>query len=565
MTAAKTMEQGRLRRVVTGRSATGLLLGWGAFLISLSPSLLPRPWLLQAAASAVSTLVAYAAGALLGALLSPVCTALGLSVRVAPERRRRAVVVAASLVTTLTIAAWIAGHRGRVQTARLVGIDPPTWAADLRAFGAACLLAAGLLFLTWLFTAAVRASRFILAHTVPRPIAAALALVLVLAGTAWVTQSVVLSRTLDRLSGSAAQRDRQTPAGLSAPTSPLISGGPGSTQSWADLGRQGEIFTAHTPLPQDISEVTGRPARQPIRVYASPAGSSVDVEEVAATVVRELDRTGAFDRPVLALIGTTGTGWVDEFNVESVEYLTDGDCATAAMQYSFLPSPVAFVTDRELPKRAGRALVAAVECALAARPAASRPRLYLGGESLGSFGMQAAFRDSADMVGRVAGAVWVGTPGATTVWDEVTADRHRGSPQIAPVIDNGRHIRFATRPEDLRRDVYGRDLGSWARPRIVYLQHASDPIVWWQPSLAYREPDWIGERAGADVDPALRWWPLVTFWMIGLDLTVGNNAAPGHGHIYQDDLVDAWAAVLDVPLIAQERTAIVDAIRQAQR
>ena len=183
----------------------------------------------------------------------------------------------------------------------------------------------------------------------------------------------------------------------------------------------------------------------------------------------------------------------------------------------------------------------------------------------GSFGMQAAFRDSADMVGRVAGAVWVGTPGATTVWDEVTADRHRGSPQIAPVIDNGRHIRFATRPEDLRRDVYGRDLGSWARPRIVYLQHASDPIVWWQPSLAYREPDWIGERAGADVDPALRWWPLVTFWMIGLDLTVGNNAAPGHGHIYQDDLVDAWAAVLDVPLIAQERTAIVDAIRQAQR
>ncbi|HNQ06661.1 MAG TPA: alpha/beta-hydrolase family protein [Tetrasphaera sp.] len=88
------------------------------------------------------------------------------------------------------------------------------------------------------------------------------------------------------------------------------------------------------------------------RVYASPTDASVDVEEIAATVVRELERTRAFERPVLALLGTTGTGWVDEFNVRSIEYLTDGNCATAAMQYSFLPSPVAFVTDRDLPERA---------------------------------------------------------------------------------------------------------------------------------------------------------------------------------------------------------------------
>ena len=70
--------------------------------------------------------------------------------------------------------------------------------------------------------------------------------------------------------------------------------------------------------------------------------------------MRELERTGAFERPVLALLGTTGTGWVDELNVRSIEYLTDGNCATAAMQYSFLPSPVAFVTDRDLPERGPR-------------------------------------------------------------------------------------------------------------------------------------------------------------------------------------------------------------------
>lgn len=282
-------------------------------------------------------------------------------------------------------------------------------------------------------------------------------------------------------------------------------------------------------------------------------------------MVRELERTGAFERPVLALLGTTGTGWVDELNVRSIEYLTDGNCATAAMQYSFLPSPVAFVTDRDLPERAGRALVNAVERALGARPEATRPKLYLGGESLGSFGMQAAFADSADMLVRVDGAVWVGTPGATTVWEEVTAVRHGGSPQIAPVVDNGRHIRFATTAADLTRDRYGRDLGPWSAPRVVYLQHASDPIVWWQPSLAFQEPDWIGERAGSDVDPSLRWWPLVTFWMIGLDLSVANNPAPGHGDIYEDDLIDAWAAVLDVTLSAQDRGDVVTAIRNRQR
>ncbi len=204
-----------------------------------------------------------------------------------------------------------------------------------------------------------------------------------------------------------------------------------------------------------------------------------------------------------------------------------------------------------------------MERALGARPEATRPKLYLGGESLGSFGMQAAFADSADMLVRVDGAVWVGTPGATTVWEEVTAVRHGGSPQIAPVVDNGRHIRFA--------NCGGSDAGSLRpRPRplvgpsVVYLLHASDPIVWWQPSLAFQEPDWIGERAGSDVDPSLRWWPLVTFWMIGLDLSVANNPAPGHGDIYEDDLIDAWAAVLDVTLSAQDRGDVVTAIRNRQ-
>ncbi|GAA1750308.1 alpha/beta-hydrolase N-terminal domain-containing protein [Nostocoides vanveenii] len=219
-----------VRRALTGRSVPGLLVGWVAILISLSPSLLPRPWHLQAAASAGSAVVAYAAGTLLAALCTPVFAALGVRVLVDPQRRRRAAITAIVGIVVGTLTAWVAGHRGRVQTARLVGITPPSWWDDLLAFVAAFVLAATLLLLAWLLSAVVRASRFLLAHALPRPLAAALAVILIVAGTAWVSQSVLLARTVERISGSAAQLDRQSPAGLNAPTSPLISGGPGSTQ-----------------------------------------------------------------------------------------------------------------------------------------------------------------------------------------------------------------------------------------------------------------------------------------------------------------------------------------------
>ena len=134
-----------VRRALTGRSVPGLLVGWVAILISLSPSLLPRPWHLQAAASAGSAVVAYAAGTLLAALCTPVFAALGVRVLVDPQRRRRAAITAIVGIVVGTLTAWVAGHRGRVQTARLVGITPPSWWDDLLAFVAAFVLAATLL------------------------------------------------------------------------------------------------------------------------------------------------------------------------------------------------------------------------------------------------------------------------------------------------------------------------------------------------------------------------------------------------------------------------------------
>jgi uncharacterized membrane protein len=87
----------------------------------------------------------------------------------------------------------------------------------------------------------------------------------------------------------------------------------------------------------------------------------------------------------------------------------------------------------------------------------------------------------------------------------------------------------------------------WDGSRVLYLLHASDPIVWWSPQLMYARPDWLEERRGDDVVGAMRWIPFVTFWQVTADLPFAVNVPDGHGHVYTAQYVDAWAHVLQPP------------------
>ena len=82
---------------------------------------------------------------------------------------------------------------------------------------------------------------------------------------------------------------------------------------------------------------------------------------------------------------------------------------------------------------------------------------------------------------------------------------------------------------------------------MLYLLHASDPIVWWTPQLMYARPDWLEEARGDDVVAAVRWIPFVTFWQVTADLPFAANVPDGHGHVYTTEYVDAWAHVLQPP------------------
>ena len=103
-------------------------------------------------------------------------------------------------------------------------------------------------------------------------------------------------------------------------------------------------------------------------------------------------------------------------------------------------------------------------------------------------------------------------------------------------------MRFAASAADLRAAD-----GALRTPRVVFLQHASDPIVWWSPQLIWRQPDWLGEPRGPDVVPQMHWFPFLTFWQVTCDMIVGVKPPPGHGHHYGPEVPTAWATVLRLP------------------
>ena len=532
-----------VRRTVLGLSVPGLYVGAGFFLISWSPSLLPRTWYYQGIISGICAGAGYGTGVVAGWLLARLARLVQLEIRVSREAGRWLQmgwhVLAAAVVVGLTVA----NVRSQGRTAAYVHLSPPGPVDWLKSILLALLILA-------LFIVIVRGLRRLTqrlaeaaGQVLPATIASVCAVIVVTMVAAWVGDSVVFHRVMQRFGTIAAQVNEQPPEGVSPPTSPLKSGSPESLESYARLGYEGQMFVTSAPTPAQIQAATGEAAIEPIRVYA---GRHADepLEQVADQVVAELHRTGAFERSVIAVLTSTGTGWVDDWSVQAIEYLTGGDSAVASMQYSYLPSAMSIMTDRETPGDAGRILFNKVYAALQDIPPSQRPKLVVGGESLGSYGGQAAFTGFDDMMRRSDGGVWIGTPSFTEIAAELTASRNQGSPEIVPVIDDGRHIRFAASAENLTHDYYGRPYGAWAFPRFVYAQHPSDPIVWWNPAVLGAQPDWLREPRGRDVNPDVTWIPFVTFWQLTTDMAVGHDPPDGYGHRYGAELVPAWGAVL---------------------
>lgn len=500
---------------------------------SMSASLLPRPWYLQALATGICVALGYGVGVTLATLLRR----LGFSPDWSARSRRWAWVVLGVVTAVIVPLAFFLGGHAQAVTDELVGLP-----AESRWFHALAIPVAGLVAvaLVGLFRALIQLGKIVArfgSRFVPVLPAKIFGTVTAVVVAVVLVQDGVLPTVLAVGGRLAAETDRADVPGVEQPTVPERSGSPASLVDWDGMGRNGKRFVAGGPSVEDLEAFSGEPATVPVRAYAG-LETSDDLREVAATVVAELERAGGFDREVLAVGTTTGSGWVNEAPSTSLEYLHNGDTAIAAMQYSYLPSPLAFIADRETPQDAGRALFEEVYAVWEELPEDDRPSLVVFGESLGSYGGQAAFSGVDDMAARVDGALWIGTPNFTEPWRWITEGRDAGSPERLPVVDGGEHVRFADTPEALTA------LGPWEAPRIVYLQHATDPVVWWSPDLILRQPDWLREDLAPSVNPDMQWFPFVTFWQVTVDMVFSIDMPDGYGHNYELGTVDSWAAIV---------------------
>ncbi len=531
--------------------ALGLTLAVAAGSLAMTPSLIPRTWFVQGLASGLSAAVGYGAGTLAWFLLRRTHHGLRFVAHVrarTPRGVRQAawtILLVAAVVVVLVM--LMAGASWQRELAGLVGMEPPGYLGYLRAAPTAFAVAAVPVALVRMVRHAdhvlVRGLRRY-AH-LSRRISAAIAVVVLAVVIAAVADNVVLRGSLTLADRAFGGVNEETYPGVEQPTAPTRSGSPASLVPWATLGKEGRRFVAVGRDAATLAAASGRPAVDPVRAYVG-LESAPDAQARADLAVAELDREGAFSRGVVAVVTTTGTGWVDDPVADSLEAIWGGNSAIVATQYSYLPSWLSFLFDGPRAEEAGRSLIDAVHARIQAIPPGQpRPRMIVFGESLGSQGSEAAFSSLADVRAETDGVLWVGPPNTNRLWSQIVARRDPGSPEIRPVYSDGLVVRFAGGPD--ARTVSSTPATPWIAPHVLYLQHPSDPVVWWSPDLLWSRPDWLVEPRGADVLGAMSWYPVVTFWQVTIDLTNSVGVPPGHGHVYQGELLDGWAAVAAPP------------------
>ncbi|MGY1694368.1 MULTISPECIES: alpha/beta hydrolase [unclassified Geodermatophilus] len=506
------------------------------FCLSLTPSLLPRTGLTQGLISGITAAFGYGVGVAAAAAWR------ALVDRDPRPARRRSWLVLAGVALVCVVAATVYGRYWQARIRELM--DAP---ADSAVSVVVVPLVAGVVFVVLVALArAIRRAGHWTAQLLDRWIGARAARLLgwavVLTGVVLLVTGVVVDQLVAAADRAFSVRNDRTDDGVAQPAVPERSGGPGSLISWTSLGREGRTFVGTGPSAEDIGAFTGAAARQPVRAYAG-LDSAPTAELRARLAVDDLARAGGFDRAHLLVVTTTGSGWVDPGAVDSLEYLTGGDSATVAIQYSYLPSVLSYLVDSDRAREAGRELFDAVYERWNRLPLDDRPRLLVAGESLGSFGGETAFSGEYDLRNRTGGAVFAGPPEFNTLYREFVSDRDADSREVAPEYRDGRTVRFTDDPAEEVAPTGE----PWDGSRVLYLMHASDPIVWWTPELLYARPTWLEEHRGDDVVHAVRWIPFVTFWQLTADLPSAGNVPEGHGHVYRTQYVDAWAHVLQPP------------------
>ena len=348
------------------------------------------------------------------------------------------------------------------------------------------------------------------------------------------------------------------PAYRSQPSSALVSGGTNSEVDWNTIGREGRRFVNMTLSAEEIEAVTERPAIDPIRVFVG-YDSAESPNARAFLAMAELERMGAFERPYIVVYSPTGSGYVNYVAAETVEMLTGGNCAGVCIQYSVRPSFLSL--DRVGTSwESSLALLTALAWRIRSMPEGERPKILLFGESLGSQSMQDVFEKEGvqgfDILG-VDKALFVGSP-YSSKWRRRWLRDPAAMDPLGVVAEVESPEQYADLPAGRRDHV-----------RAILLTHGNDPIPKFGPRLAVQRPPWlIAEPRPHGVPQDMRYWPLFTFLLVGIDLLNADHVVPGkfeaYAHDYRADIPEMIRHSFGFECDDQTMVAVEKALRERE-
>ncbi len=511
---------------------------------SLTPSLLPRPFVVQGALSGFALAVGYGVGVLLVAVW------LFLEIPKPPnhvqqwsKRITTAAVAAVVLLFLWRDVVWQNSLRKLMEMPPVETAYPWRVAAIALLVGVAIIAVARAVRCLWRFV-----DRKVSA-VIPRRISVVVSALLVTLGLMMLVNDVFARLALDAADAVFLEMDMLIEEGIEQPEEAVASGSSESLIEWGTIGRRGKQFIAAGPTEDEINAFWNKPVTRPLRVYVGLASRETS-EERAKLALEELRRIGAFERKVLIIATPTGTGWLDPGAVDPIEYLHAGDTAIVSAQYSYLPSWITILVDPTRSQDSATALFDEVYHYWKTLPKESRPKLYVYGLSLGALGSAASADLFTVFEDPIQGGVWSGPPFPSAAWGKVTRYRNPDSPMWLPRFRDGSMLRFTGLDNSL-----GKFGERWGPMRFVYIQHASDPMTFFSPDLLYSKPDWLVGERGPDVSPYLRWYPIVTFLQIAFDLPMATSIPDGYGHNYSPaSYINSWIEVTQPELWSEADT-----------
>jgi uncharacterized membrane protein len=538
-------------------------IGLGAAVIfwfaSLTPTLVPRGWIVQGVTSGICLAIGYGIGVMaeLAARRAMRWPDGPRAVRIRP--------VAFVVALAVGVAGALAWASSQDEARDLVGMAHLTWWEGppmvlLSVVTGTVLVRIGRAVGGW-----VRAAHRPIRRRLPAWAALPATVLLVvsvvgLVGGQVVTRGFVVGanliyETLDQGTNSWSERPRLA----------SVSGSPASLVAWETMGLWGRDFVAGVTSRDELVAYHGAAAevRDPVRVFVGMRTARTPEERVALAV-RELERAGGFERGVIAVWVPGGSGWMDPNAGRTLEQLHAGDTAIVATQYSYLPSFFSLVIDGRQAIDAGAALFDAVHERWSAMPVQGRPRLIVFGASLGAGGAERPFAGPdaaasvANFTSRADGALIVGSLGWNPILRQLTEAREPGSPAWQPIYAGGETVRFVTGRDRPELDA------QWGPSRVVYLQHPSDPVAYLSFDQLWSPPEWMDEPRGHGVPPDTGWFPIVSTVQAVADLSFLASLPSGFGHDYRVDYADAFARVAPADGWTDDDTARLEAFLAAE-